>query len=169
VACVTLLSAGLREETESLIYDHYGDSVSILFKKISVPKEIKATAEKNTRLRFMRNQIYVWEVTKYDSLIGLAYLDNVKGKSQPITYAVFFDSQGMVKGSHIIKYREPIGGEVANRNWLNQFLGKTNYSKYQIGKQIDGISGATISVNAVTKGIHRSSFVIQYLLDLEYE
>ena len=169
MASVTLLSAGLREETESLIYDHYGDSISILFKKISVPKEIKTIAEKNARLRFMRNLIYVWEVTKHNSLIGLAYLDNVKGKSQPITYVVFYNAKGNVTNSYIIKYREPIGGEVANRNWLNQFLGKTTYSKYQIGKQIDGISGATISVNAVTKGIHRSSFVIQYLLDLEYE
>ena len=169
MACVTLLSAGLREETESLIYDHYGDSVSILFKKISVPKEIKATAEKNARLRFMRNQIYVWEVTKYDSLIGLVYLDNVKGKSQPITHAVFFDSQGMVEESHIIKYREPIGGEVSNQYWLNQFFGKSWESDYKIGPDIDGISGATISVNAVTRGIHRSTIIVEYLLIQKHE
>ena len=143
--------------------------ISILFKKISVPKEIKATAEKNARLRFMRNQIYIWEVTKYDSLIGLVYLDNVKGKSQPITYAVFFDSQGMVEGSHIIKYREPIGGEVSNQYWLNQFFGKSWESDYKIGSDIDGISGATISVNAVTRGIHRSTIIVEYLLKQKNE
>ncbi|HIF83152.1 MAG TPA: hypothetical protein EYQ37_04745, partial [Candidatus Marinimicrobia bacterium] len=81
----------MREKTESLIYDHYGDSVSVLFKKIPIPEEIKSTAEKNAQLRFMRDQIYIWEISRKEEMIGLAYLDNVKGKSQPITYAVFFD------------------------------------------------------------------------------
>ena len=161
----SILTAGLREETESLIYDHYGDSVSVLFKKMPIPPEIKSMAEKNARLHFMLNQIYVWEIFQKDSLVGLAYLDNVKGKSQPITYAVFYDLNGNVIDSHIIKYREHIGGEVANRHWLKQFLGKSTNSDYQVGKNIDGISGATISVNAVTRGIHRSTFVIDFLLN----
>ena len=158
---VSTLTAGLREKTESLIYDHYGDSVSVLFKKIPIPEEIKFTAEKNAQLRFMRDQIYIWEISKDEKMIGLAYLDNVKGKSQPITYAVFFDSQGMVEESHIIKYREPIGGEVSNQYWLNQFFGKSWESDYKIGSDIDGISGATISVNAVTRGIHRSTIIVE--------
>ena len=91
-------------------------------------------------------------------------MDNVKGKLQPITYAVFFDSESKVQKSHIIKYREPIGGEVSNRHWLKQFIGKSSSSGYKIGSDVDGISGATISVNAVTRGIHRSTFVVQYLL-----
>jgi Na+-translocating ferredoxin:NAD+ oxidoreductase RnfG subunit len=162
---MAILSAGLREDTESLIYSHYGDSVSLLFKKITVPQPIKLHSEKQARLRFWRDQIYVWEISYGDSLMGLAYLDNVKGKSQPITFAVFLNENGVVMDSHIIKYREPIGGEIANRHWLKQFLGKTTASDYQVGKHIDGISGATISVNAVTRGIHRSTFVIQYLLE----
>ena len=169
VVWVSTLTAGLREKTESLIYDHYGDSVSVLFKKIPIPEEIKFTAEKNAQLRFMRDQIYIWEISKDEKMIGLAYLDNVKGKSQPITYAVFFDSQGMVEESHIIKYREPIGGEVSNQYWLNQFFGKSWESDYKIGSDIDGISGATISVNAVTRGIHRSTFIVEYLLIQKHE
>ena len=121
-----MLTAGLREETESLIYDHYGDTVSVIFNKISIPIEIKSIAEKNAHLRFTLNQIYIWEILDGDSLIGIVFLDNVKGKSQPITYAVFFDSDGKVQQSHIIKYREPIGGEVSNRQWLKQFIGKSN-------------------------------------------
>lgn len=166
---VSALFASLKDDTETLIYDYYGDSVSVLFQKFPIPKEIKFTAEKNARLRFMRNQVYLWEITKNDSLIGMVYLDNVKGKSQPITYAVFYDEKGIVINSHIIKYREPIGGEIANRHWLKQFLGKTTDSDYQVGKHIDGISGATISVNAVTRGIHRSTFVIQYYLENLFE
>jgi len=131
---------------------------------MALQPEIKSMAEKNARLRFMLNQIYVWEIFQKDSLVGLAYLDNVKGKSQPITYAVFYDPNGNIVDSHIIKYREPIGGEVSSKNWLRQFLGKTKESSFKIGKEIDGISGATISVNAVTRGIHRGTIVVDYLL-----
>ena len=166
---ISTLTAGLIEKTESLIYSHYGDSVSLLFKKIPIPTQIKSTAEKNAQLRFMRDQIYIWEISRNEEMIGLAYLDNVKGKSQPITYAVFFNRQGKVQGSHIIKYREPIGGEVSNQYWLNQFFGKSWESGYKIGSDIDGISGATISVNAVTRGIHRSTFIIEYLLIQKHE
>ena len=169
VVWLSTLTAGLREKTESLIYDHYGDSISVLFKIIPIPAEIKSTAEKNARLRFMRNQIYIWEISRNDSLVGIAYLDNVKGKSQPITYAVFYDGLGTVVDSHIIKYREPIGGEISNQYWLKQFFGKSWESDYKIGTDIDGISGATISVNAVTQGIHRSTFIVEYLLIQKHE
>ena len=117
----------------------------------------------------MKNRIYFWEITQQDSLIGLVVLDNVKGKSQTITFVVFFDPNGKVLKSHIVKYREPIGGEVSNQYWLKQFFGKSWESDYQVGTDIDGISGATISVNAVTRGIHRSTFVVDYLLKQKNE
>jgi Na+-translocating ferredoxin:NAD+ oxidoreductase RnfG subunit len=37
-------------------------------------------------------------------------------------------------------------------------------SDFIIGKNIDGISGATISVNSVTRGINRSAIIVEYLL-----
>ena len=160
-----MLNASIREDTESLIYDYYGDSVSLLFQKISLPDEIKFKAEKNVRLRFLKKHIYIWEVIQKDTLIGLAILDNVKGKSQPITYAVFFDETGIVSQSHIIKYREPIGGEISHKYWLNQFWGKSSNSEYEVGTDVDGISGATISVNAVTRGIHRCTFIAEYWIN----
>ena len=166
---ISSLIAGLREETESLIYNHYGHSVSVLFKKVVLPSDIKSHAEKNARLRFISDQIYLWEISLDDSFIGIVVLDNVKGKSQPITFVVFFDSLGLVKKSHIIKYREPIGGDVSNQHWLNQFFGKSIQSNFKVGKNIDGISGATISVNAVTRGIHRSTFVAEYFLKIKHE
>ena len=164
VTVTSVLTAGLREDTEELIYNHYGGSITLNFLKQTIPMHVKSSAESGAYLRFMADYIYTWEIVKNDSLIGVAYLDNVKGKSQPITFVVFFDPEGQVLNSHIVKYREPIGGEVSSKNWLRQFLGKTKESSFKIGKEIDGISGATISVNAVTRGIHRGTIVIDYLL-----
>ena len=55
----------------------------------------------------------------------------------------------------MIKYREAYGGEVGNKGWLRQFINLNNNSGYNIGKDIDGISGATISVKSMSSGIQK--------------
>ena len=57
--------------------------------------------------------------------------------------------------ANVIKYREAYGSEVANKVWLQQFFNLNNNSNYKIGKDIDGISGATISVKSMSKGIQK--------------
>jgi H+/Na+-translocating ferredoxin:NAD+ oxidoreductase subunit G len=53
-------------------------------------------------------------------------------------------------------YREPYGGEVAYDAWRRQFRGKSSDDALQVGRDIRTISGATISVNAVTLGVRRA-------------
>ena len=112
----------------------------------------------------MFDHIYVWEITRSDTIVGIAILDNVLGKSLPITFLSCFNSDGQLIKAHIVKYREDYGYEVGNKRWLNQFIGLDVNSDFIIGKNIDGISGATISVNSVTRGINRSAIIVEYLL-----
>ena len=63
-----------------------------------------------------------------------------------------------------IKYREGYGGEVGNKRWLKQFNTYTNSSKYKVGDDISSITGATISVHSVTKGIRKLSYLIHEII-----
>lgn len=92
-------------------------------------------------------------ITRHDSLLGYAAVGNVKGKDQPITYLVATDSTLRLKDIDILAYREPYGGEVAYEPWRRQFRGKSPTDPLEVNRQIRGISGATISVNAVTAGV----------------
>jgi len=47
------------------------------------------------------------------------------------------------------------GGEVAYEPWRRQFRGKSTGDSLRVGKEIRSISGATISVHAVTLGVRR--------------
>lgn len=91
-----------------------------------------------------------------DSLQGYARVRNVKGKDQPITYLVALDSALRLKDVDILVYREPYGGEVAYEAWRRQFRGRGPDDPMEVGREIRGISGATISVNAVTLGVRRT-------------
>ena len=94
-------------------------------------------------------------VARSDSLLGFAAVDNVIGKDQPITFLVAIDPADRLKDVDILAYREPYGGEVAYDAWRRQFRGKSAADSLRVGREIRSISGATISVNAVTLGVKR--------------
>jgi Na+-translocating ferredoxin:NAD+ oxidoreductase RnfG subunit len=72
---------------------------------------------------------------------------------------------GRIINSEVIKYREAYGGEVGNKNWLAQFIHFSDTSDFKLGKNIDGISGATISVNSLSKGIQKIATLFPLIKD----
>ena len=98
----------------------------------------------------------VLRISRADTLLGFAQVRNVKGKDQPITYLVAVDPAGRLRDVDILVYREPYGGEVAYEPWRRQFRGKGPDAPLLVGRDIQGISGATISVNAVTASVRRA-------------
>jgi transcriptional regulator of nitric oxide reductase len=97
----------------------------------------------------------VLRVSRADSLLGFAQVDSVIGKDQPITFLVAIDPGDRLKDVDILVYREPYGGEVAYEAWRRQFRGKSAADSLRVGREIRTISGATISVHAVTAGVKR--------------
>lgn len=78
-------------------------------------------------------------------------LDEI-GKELPITIGVVV-SDGKIEEVTILEYRETRGGEVRYPFFTRQFQGLTlaTDSKDKLNGHIDGITGATLSVNAVRK------------------
>jgi Na+-translocating ferredoxin:NAD+ oxidoreductase RnfG subunit len=99
--------------------------------------------------------VTVLRVTRGDTLLGFAEVGNVTGKDQPITFLVALDPTDRLKDVDVLVYREPYGGEVAYEPWRRQFRGKSTDDSLRVGKEIRSISGATISVHAVTAGVRR--------------
>jgi hypothetical protein len=102
------------------------------------------------------DSVQVLRVWSGDSLLGYARVGNVRGKDQPITYLVAVDSALRLRDVDILVYREAYGGEVAYDAWRRQFRGRGADDPLEVGRDIRSISGATISVNAVTLGVRRT-------------
>ena len=96
-----------------------------------------------------------WNVASDGKNVGRYIVDRVIGKHLYIDYAVTLDANGRVVRVDILQYREAYGGEVRDRGWLNQFIGKSNVSPLQVGVDIRNISGATLSSHHLTEGIKR--------------
>lgn len=72
------------------------------------------------------------------------------GKEEPITTG-FVVTEGRISQVRILTYRESRGGEVRYPAFLKQFQGITLQADYFLNRHIDGISGATLSVNAMNR------------------
>ena len=86
---------------------------------------------------------------------GYFFVDAVVGKHDLITYAVALTAEGRVRQTEILEYREAYGGEVRNAHWRAQFTGRQHGDQVRIGRDIQNISGATLSCEHVTDGIRR--------------
>ena len=160
----SIISASeIKLKSENLIRSHFNNDITLEFQKIELKKSLTYDIEIEVGQKFFRNSLYTWKVFNKTELLGFAIIDNVIGKSLPITFLVIFDPHGNILSSNVVKYRESIGGEISNRRWNSQFKGKNYESSFTAGKDIDVISGATISVNAMTKGIRKLAILFELI------
>ena len=91
-------------------------------------------------------------------------IDSVIGKSFPITFMVVLNVDGTVRDVEIMVYREPRGWEVRYKSFLGQYLGRNAESDF---REIHSITGATLSVNGVTRGVQKAvaAYKVLYLDD----
>ena len=145
-----------------MIREYFEDQdISFDFHKEILSQDLKRKIEQQARQSFYGTFVYRWDVHSNGKVIGRALLDNVLGKSLPITFLVIFDPEGTILRSAVVKYREPYGGGVQSKKWNSQFIGRNSESSYAVSKDISGISGATISVHSMSLGIRKLALLIK--------
>jgi Na+-translocating ferredoxin:NAD+ oxidoreductase RnfG subunit len=100
-------------------------------------------------------KVYPGSLRAWKADNGYFFVDAVIGKHDLITYAVALDADGKIRQTEILEYREAYGGEVRNARWRAQFTGRKHGDPVSIGRDIQNISGATLSCEHVTDGIRR--------------
>jgi Na+-translocating ferredoxin:NAD+ oxidoreductase RnfG subunit len=112
-------------------------------------------------------------ITRYvarneDGVAGYAYLDRHKVRTLPQTLMVALDASGAVVGIKVLAFREP-AEYMAQEGWMGQFRGKTVGDEIRMKKNIDGITGATLTARAVTQCARRVMAVHEVLEQQEKE
>jgi len=112
-------------------------------------------------------KIYETRFTFYTGIkngkpMGSMLIDNIIGKSFPITFMTVLNTDGTVRDVEIMVYREPQGWEVRYKSFRSQFYGKDTSSN---SNEILSISGATLSVRAIKSGVYKAmaAYKVLYL------
>jgi hypothetical protein len=104
-----------------------------------------------------------YSISEHDSIIGYLSVTDVPSKFHQFDYYILFDQKAEILKVEILHYRENYGAEICNKKWLKQFVGLSipieSYAKYN--RMVDGISGATLSVNNLKKDVFRLSKLLK--------
>lgn len=84
--------------------------------------------------------------------VGFLVLTSAKGRIESFEYLVIYNSQFTVRSIDLILYSSNYGMEIGSRKWLKQYSGYSG-GELKYGKDIQAISGATISATSLTKDI----------------
>jgi Na+-translocating ferredoxin:NAD+ oxidoreductase RnfG subunit len=72
-----------------------------------------------------------------------------KENSEFFDYFILFDSTARILSVQVFNYEATHGQEITVKSWLKQFVGYNADKELIAGKNIDAISGATISVHNI--------------------
>jgi len=83
--------------------------------------------------------------------MGYATLETVTNRTWPISYIVVMNSDGTIQDVEVLNYQGARNWGVQAESWLKQFFGKNADSDFS---SPTGITGATVSVRTINKGVH---------------
>ena len=122
---------------------------------VSLPDAQRLEIEKLAGAQAGHGLLRAWVARAPDRVIGHVFIDEVVGREDFITYAVGIDADGKLRPVEILEYRESHGGEIRNKRWLAQFVGRSSVQQLRFGTDIKNIAGATLSSEHVTAGVRR--------------
>ncbi len=130
-------------------------------KKILIKGELKIGMKSIMGSTYRKLRIKYWE----KDLKTLWILESI-GKYEPIT-AGFVLSKCKILDAKVLVYREQIGWEVKYPSFLKQFNGATLGDNLKLKENIDGISGATLSVRSMDRMARAALLLHQNASDLK--
>lgn len=107
-------------------------------------EELKAL-EKRLGKRVEVRQYRYLDVVKSDALVGRIFFLDVVGQSKLIGFGVGVTPEGVIRDVEVMVYRETQGDQIREARFRRQFAGKKLEDPIALGKDIDAVSGATIS------------------------
>jgi Na+-translocating ferredoxin:NAD+ oxidoreductase RnfG subunit len=93
------------------------------------------------------------EIKDDSGLLGYCVESKVVSRSGPFRIRVLLDKRLHVKQATVISYSWDRGRDVCKRTFTTQFEGKGPEDPIQLGKDIDAITGATISCRVMAEGV----------------
>lgn len=109
------------------------------------------------------NYVYVGRVNTCRTG-GCSISQNFEGESEYFDYFILFNTAGAVQQVKIYNYQSTHGQEVTSSNWLKQFRNFDGKKELIVGKNVDAISGATVSVNATAFDIEHKTKTLQSII-----
>ncbi len=116
--------------------------------KISIDRDVQESGRPGNPV--------ISEIRDSSGLLGYRVEFEVVSRSGPFSIRLLLDKHFVVRRAAVISYPWTHGRGVGRRSFASQFEGKGPEDAIEIGKDIDAVSGATISCDAMTRGVREA-------------
>jgi electron transport complex protein RnfG len=130
-------------------------------RKVSLSDAQRRRVEKRLGWRLKEPWLIVHEGRRDGASAGYAVVAEEVGKHEPITFMLKAMPDLRVEWVEVMTYREPHGSEVRKRGFLRQFEGRGAGDRLRPGREIENITGATLSVKAMAAGVARVLCILE--------
>ena len=133
-------------------------------KVVRLNEELKAKIQQKmgkTKTSLWEDSYVMFTAKKGQTILGYAAIVEEIGKHRPITFIVGVGADHKIKDAALMVYREAYGGEVRDRRFVQQYKGKLLKDPLLPYRDIQNISGATMSVEAIGRGSKKALALIE--------
>ena len=109
------------------------------------------------------------EIKGASGLLGYRVESKVVSRSGPWRIRVLLNSHLYVKQARVISYPWDRGRDVRKRAFTSQFEGKGPEDPIQLGKDIDAMTGATISCRVMAQGVRDTIKLMEIIIEPQPE
>jgi hypothetical protein len=163
--------AAARAEPSEIVYStpktvlasFFPKSERVTYRRVTLDAGAKARLAHRLGYPPARDSYTIFVALTAGKVDGYAVIDDELGLHQPITFATRLTSRGVVDRVEIMVYREPRGDEVRDPRFCKQFEGKTAADPLRIDRDIDAVSGATVSSASLATGVRRAAILVEEL------
>jgi hypothetical protein len=115
----------------------------------------KAEVERQARAP-LESQLWAIHVGwKGTEVLGYAVIDSHVVRTMPETFMVVIDPKGTLRRVDVLAFHEP-PEYLPTARWIEQFSGRGLDDDLKLGAGVQGITGATLSAQAMTAGVRRA-------------
>jgi Na+-translocating ferredoxin:NAD+ oxidoreductase RnfG subunit len=156
----TLVRAEVYFTVRELLAQQFKSSERVSFIKVRPSASQRQAIERRLGKPLAKPEYVVYVAKTGERDDGYALFDEERGQHELISFGTFFDAAGLITRLEVLAYREPFGDGVRAERFRRQFIGRGAQSAFVLNRDIDAISGATISSRSLCTGVFRASVLL---------
>lgn len=138
---------------EQVLKEQFGSAISIEHKNFLLTRDQKKATAKLAKSKVDSNLFSVYFARENGKIKGYAFLDHQKIRTKHGVIMICFDQGGVLQRVEIIAFFEPTQ-YIPNKAWLSQFAKQELNEPVMPGRNVTGLTGATLSAQAVSRSVN---------------
>lgn len=136
--------------------------VDKLFDADTQSREIELKTGGQSPSALIREGDRVYAIEHSEDLQAYVLSTSARGRYDYFDYSIIYAMDLNVMGVLVTTYRSSHGAGICSKSWLKQFRGYQG-EDLRLGKEVDSISGATISATSMVEDMKRCSLLMEEL------